>query len=91
MATKYILEHVAMVENEFSADSRDKEGIRVVTYDARKAIHLYLAIDHIVQIEVVNDSKLGEGRSIVSLSSGNRYVTKRSAKDLAEAIAKATA
>jgi hypothetical protein len=91
VATKYILEDVAMVENEFSADSRDKGGLRVVTYDARKAIRLYLAIEHIVQIEVVNDSKLGEGRSIVSLSSGHRYVTRRSAKELTEAIDKAAA
>ena len=86
MATKYILEHAAMVENEFSADSRDKEGFRVVTYDARKAIHLYLAIDHIVQIEVVKDSKAGEDRSIVTLSSGVRYVTRRGAGELCAAI-----
>jgi hypothetical protein len=85
---KFILEDVAMVENEFSADSRDKEGLRVVTYDTRKSIHLYLAIAHIVQIEVVKDSKAGELRSIVTLTSGNRYVTKRSAKDLYEAIEK---
>ncbi len=91
MATKFILEEVAIVENDFSADSRDKEGLRVVTYDSRRAIKLQLAIDHIVQIEVVKDSKLDEGRSIVTLSSGHRYITRRSAQDLCAAIAKAGA
>jgi hypothetical protein len=87
MSGQFILEDVAMVENDFSADSRDKEGMRVVTYDSRRSIKLHLAIDHIVQIEVVKDSKLGEGRSIVTLTSGHRYVTKRSAQDLCTAIA----
>ena len=91
MATKFILEEVAIVENDFSADSRDKEGFRVVTYDSRKGIKLHLAIDHIVQIEVVKDSKVDEGRSIVTLTSGHRYVTRRSAQDLCAAIAKACA
>ncbi len=91
MATKFILEEVAIVENDFSADSRDKEGMRVVTYDSRKGIKLHLAIDHIVQIEVVKDSKLDEGRSIVTLTSGHRYVTRRSAQDVCAAIAKACA
>jgi hypothetical protein len=91
MATKYILEEVAIVENDFSTDSRDKDGTRVVTYDARRAIKLHLAIDHIVQIEEVKDAKLDDGRSIVTLSSGHRYVTRRSAKDLCIAIEKAGA
>ena len=91
MTTKYILEDVAIVENDFSADSRDKEGLRVVTYEARKSIKLHLAIDHIVQIEAVKDAKLDDGRSIVTLSSGNRYVTKRSAQELCAAIEKAGA
>lgn len=90
MLTKFILEDVAIVENEFSADSRDKEGMRVVTYDSRRAIKLHLAIEHIVQIEAVKDSKAGEGRSIVTLSSGNRYVTRRSAQELCAAIEKAS-
>lgn len=89
MATKYILEDVELVENDFSADSRDKAGVRVVTYDSRRSIKLHLAIDHIVQIEVVNDAKLGEGRSIVTLSSGHRYVTRRSAQELCASIEKA--
>ena len=86
MVTKYILEDVALVENEFSADSRNKEGVRVVTYDARRSIRLHLAIDHIVQIEVVSDAKLEEPRSIVTMSSGQRYVTRRSAEALRAAI-----
>jgi hypothetical protein len=91
MPTKFILEDVAIVENDFSADSRDKEGLRVVTFDSRRCIKLQLAIDHIVQIEVVKDSKLDEGRSIVTLTSGHRYVTRRSARDLCAAIEKACA
>lgn len=91
MATGFILEDVAIVENDFSADSRDKEGVRVVTYEARRGIKLHLAIDHIMHVEVVKDSKLGEGRSIVTLTSGHRYVTRRSAQDVCAAIATARA
>ena len=91
MTTRFILEDVAIVENDFSADSRDKDGMRVVTYEKRRGIQLHLAIDHIVQIEAVMDSKAGEGRSIVTLSSGHRYVTRRSARELCEAIAKVSA
>ena len=91
MAGKYILEDVAIVENDFSADSRDKDGMRVVTYESRRSIKLHLAIDHIVQIEVVNDSKLAQGRSIVTLSSGHRYVTRRSAAELCATIEKVCA
>ena len=91
MATKYILEDVTIVENEFSADSRDKDGLRVVTYDSRRSLKLHLAIDHIVQIEVVRDSKAGDERSIVTLTTGNRYISRRSAQELCAAIAKAGA
>ena len=90
MATRYILEDVALVENEFSADSRDKGGVRVVAYDTKRSIKLHLAIDHIVQIEVVRDAKL-EDRSIVTLSTGHRYVTRRSAEELCTAIEEAGA
>jgi hypothetical protein len=90
MTTNFILEDVAIVENDFSADSRDKEGLRVVTFEARRAIKLHLAIDQIVQIEVVKDTKADEGRSIVTLTSGHRYITKRSAADLCTAITKAS-
>ncbi len=89
MTTRFILEDVAIVENDFSADSRDKDGLRIVTYDPRRSIKLHLAIDHILQIEVVKDSKAGEGRSIVTLSSGHRFITRRSAQDLCAAIEKA--
>lgn len=91
MTTKFILEDVAVVENDFSADSRDKDGLRVVTFEARRAIKLHLAIDHILHIEVVKDSKAGEPRAIVSLTNGQRYVTKRSAQDVCAAIEKAGA
>ncbi|MGZ5039020.1 MAG: hypothetical protein ACXWG8_12895 [Usitatibacter sp.] len=91
MSNRYILEEVTVVENDFSADSRDKEGLRIVTYDTRRGIHLHLAIDHIVQIEVVKDAKLTDGRSIVTLTSGLRYVTRRSAHDVCAAITKASA
>ena len=91
MATRYILEEVTIVENDFSTDSRDKEGVRIVTFDSRRSIKLHLAIDHIVQIEAVKDAKLDDGRSIVTLSSGNRYVTRRSAQELCTAIEKAGA
>jgi uncharacterized protein YlzI (FlbEa/FlbD family) len=91
MATRYILEDVAIVENDFAADSRDKNGVRVITYDPRRGIKLHLAIDHIVQIEAVKDAKLDDGRAIVTLSSGQRYVTRRSAQELCTAIDKASA
>ena len=91
MAGRYILEDVTSVDNNFSADSRDKDGLRVVTYEPRRSIKLHLAIDHIVQIEVVRDSKAGEERSIVMLTSGQRYITRRGAQDLCAEIAKAAA
>ncbi|HUP29488.1 MAG TPA: hypothetical protein VM122_04890 [Usitatibacter sp.] len=92
MTKRYILEEVAVVENDFSADSRDKDGLRVVTYESRRSIKLHLAIDHIVQIEEVRDSKgEGVGRSIVTLTSGHRYVTRRSAAELCASIEKAGA
>ena len=91
MPGRYILEDVTSVDNNFSADSRDKDGVRVVTYEARRAHKLHLAIDHIVQIEVVRDSKAGDDRSIVTLTSGQRYVTRRGAQELCAEIAKACA
>lgn len=84
--SRFILEDVAIVENDFSADSRNKDGIRVVTYESRRAIKLQIAVAHIVQIELVKDSKAGEDRSIVTLSSGVRYVTRRSAQELCAAV-----
>ena len=89
MSSKYILEDVALIENDFSADSRNKDGMRVVTYEARRCISMHLAIDHIVQIEVVKDSRHDEERSIVTLTNGNRYVTRRSASELCAEIEKA--
>jgi hypothetical protein len=89
MATKYVLEDVSIVDNNFSADSRDKDGLRIVSFDLRRSIKLHLAIDHIVQIEAVKDAKLDEGRSIVTMTSGHRYIARSSAVDLCAAIDKA--
>jgi uncharacterized protein YlzI (FlbEa/FlbD family) len=88
MSTGYIFEDVAIVENNFSADSRDKDGVRIVLYEEKKAIKLHLAVAHIVQIEAVKDSKSNEARAIITLTSGNRYVTKRGAQQLCDQIAK---
>jgi hypothetical protein len=91
MASRYVLEDVTIVENDFSTDSRNKEGLRIVSFDAKRSIKLHLAIDHIVQIEAVKDAKLDDGRAIVTLTSGHRYITRRSAQDLCAAIEKAGA
>ena len=86
MTSRYILEDVALVENNFSADSRNKDGVRIVSYESRRSIKVHLAIEHIVEIEVVKDAKGDEDRSIVTLMNGHRYVTKRSARELCTAI-----
>ena len=86
MTTRYVLEDVAVVENDFSADSRDKNGLRIVSFDLRRSIKLHIAIDHIVQIEAVKDAKLDEVRSIVTMTSGHRYITRRGAEELCAAI-----
>ena len=86
MTSRYILEDVALVENNFSADSRNKDGVRIVSYETRRSIKVHLAIEHIVEIEVVKDAKGDEDRSIVTLMNGHRYVTRRSALELCAAI-----
>ena len=91
MATKYILEDVSLIDNNFSADSRDKNGLRVVSFEKRRSIKLHLAIDHIVQIEVVKDAKGDVDRSIVTMTSGLRYITERGAQELCTAIERAGA
>ncbi len=88
MVNGYILEDVAIVENDFSADSRNNDGIRIVSYEAKRAIKLHIAVAHIVQIEAVKDNKSDEGRAIITMTSGHRYITKRSAQDLCNQIAK---
>ena len=90
MTTRYVLEDVAVVENDFSADSRDKNGLRIVSFDLRRSIKLHIAIDHIVQIEAVKDAKLDEVRSIVTMTSGHRYITRRGAEELCAAIESAS-
>ena len=86
MTSRYILEDVSLVENNFSADSRNKDGVRIVSYETRRSIKVHLAIEHIVEIEVVKDAKGDEDRSIVTLMNGHRYITKRSARELCTAI-----
>ena len=90
MTTRYVLEDVSVVENDFSADSRDKNGLRIVSFDMRRSIRLHIAIDHIVQIEAVKDAKLDEVRSIVTMTSGHRYITRRGAEELCAAIESAS-
>lgn len=79
MANAYTCEIVNVVDNKFAADSRDKDGKRVVMFDAQRTIEVYLFPAHIIQIEAVKDSKDGTDRGIISMSSGLRYITQRSA------------
>ena len=88
MSSHFILEDVSVVENDFSADSRDKDGMRIVTFEARRSLSLHFAVEHIVQIEAVKDSKAGEPRSIITLTSGKRYISRRGAQELCTAIGK---
>jgi hypothetical protein len=82
MSAQFLAEEVSVIENNFSADSRDKDGFRVVTYESRRALKLYIAVSQIVHIETVRDSKAGEARSIITLNSGQRLITRRGADEL---------
>lgn len=86
MSAQFLFEEVSVIENNFSADSRDKDGFRVVTFEAKRAIKLCIAVSHIVHIETVRDSKAGEARGIVTLSSGQRLISRRGADELLAAI-----
>ena len=88
MANAYICETVNVVDNKFSADSRDKDGKRVVMFDAVRTIEVYLFPPHIIQIEAVKDSKDGIERGIISMSSGLRYITERGAAAICMAMSK---
>ena len=90
MTTRYVLEDVSIVDNDFSADSRDKSGVRIVSFDPKRSIKLHLAIDHIVQIVAVKDAQLEEFRSIVTMTSGHRYIARRGAEELCAAIDQAS-
>ncbi len=79
MANAFTREIVNIVDNKFAADSRDKNGKRVVMFDAERTIEVYLYPAHIIQIEAVVDTKDGTERGIISMSSGLRYITARSA------------
>lgn len=82
MSGRFLSEDVSLIENNFSADSRDKDGFRVVTYEPRRALKLHIATDHIVHLETVRDSKAGEARTILTLSNGQRLITRRGAVEL---------
>ena len=88
MANAFICETVNVVDNKFSADSRDKDGKRVVMFDAVRTIEVYLFPPHIIQIEAVKDSKDGIERGIISMSSGLRYITERGAAAICATMAK---
>jgi hypothetical protein len=82
VSARFIAEDVSLIENNFSADSRDKDGFRVVTYEPRRALKLHIAIAQIVHLETVRDSKAGEPRSIITLANGQRLITRRGIPDL---------
>lgn len=88
MAFTAMLETVNIVENNFSVDSRDRSGKRVVSFDAHRTLQIYLMHAHIVQIEVVVDVKEAIERSVILMSSGARYITARSAGAIAADLAK---
>jgi hypothetical protein len=79
MGNAYICETVNIVDNNFSADSRDKDGTRVVMFDSRRTLKLYLSPAHILQVEAVVDTKDATERGVITMSSGIRYITSRAA------------
>jgi hypothetical protein len=89
MTTRFILEDVAIVENDFSADSRNKEGIRVVTYDVA-ALHQAPARHRPHRADRGGEGQQGRRGSVDrDPDLGVRYVTRRSAQELCAAIASA--
>jgi hypothetical protein len=88
MAYAFISETVNIVDNNFSADSRDKDGKRVVMFDNRRTLQIYLSPAHILQIESVVDSKDAVERGVISMTSGIRYITARAAATICGDIAK---
>ena len=80
MATPYVCELVNIVDNNFTADSRNKEGKRVVSYDAKRSLELYLFTSHILQIEAAVDAATAVDRGVITMSSGLRYISARGAK-----------
>lgn len=88
MANTYICETVNPVDNNFAADSRNKDGTRVVMFDARQSLKVYLSPAHIVQIEAVVDSKDATERSVISMTSGIRYIGARGAAIICSEIGK---
>lgn len=89
MANAYLFETVNVIDNNFSADSRDKDGKRVVSFDHKRTLGLHLSSAHIMQVEAVIDAKTGQDRGIISLSTGVRYISGRSAAEVCAELAKA--
>jgi hypothetical protein len=88
MGNASILEAVNIVDNAFTADSRNKEGKRVVTFDAPRALQLHLFAAHILQIEAVSDSVGAVERGVITMSSGIRYISARGAATICADIGK---
>jgi hypothetical protein len=88
MTNAFICETVNIVDNNFSADSRDKEGKRVVMFDSKRTLKLYLSLAHIVQIEAVVDTKDATERGVISMTSGIRYISARAAGLICGDVAK---
>jgi hypothetical protein len=89
MSIIFIRETVNAVENNFSADSRDKDGKRVVMFDSKRTLQLYLSEAHIVQIETAIDTKDGTDRGVILMSTGTRYITQRGAAAICAEMGKA--
>jgi hypothetical protein len=88
MANPYICESVNIVDNNFSADSRNKAGKRVVSFDNTRSLQLYLFTSHVLQIEAVVDSLDAAERGVITMSSGLRYITSRGAGVICTEMAK---
>ena len=88
MANPFICESVNIVDNNFTADSRNKEGKRVVSFDSTRALQLYLFTSHILQIEAVIDTAGAADRGVITMSSGVRYISSRGAGAISTDMAK---
>ena len=88
MSNAFICETVNIVDNNFSADSRDKDGKRVVMFDHKRTQQLYLSLAHIVQIESCVDTKDASERGVITMISGIRYISARAASVICGDVSK---
>ena len=58
-----------IVDNNFTADSRNKEGKRVVSFDSPRALQPLSFTSHILQIEAVIDTAGAADRGVITMSS----------------------